>query len=380
MYVLMVVPSDFPNGDAGAVRDEAFALIYKELGYDVHLVGKSTKNKSGNYNGTDYVSIYKNTPCICGQLERFLFEHKDYQRVVDEWINQYGSPSVIHINSIPEKSIDYLITLADEYSIPIVHDSVEWYSACEFPKGKLDKAYILKDRLNRKVIREPVRVYSISSYLNDHFKGRGLKSCRIPVIMDVLGTTVGYETGSDKVKLIYAGNPATKDYLIEMVLGVEMLSEADKNKIEFNILGATDEQIKDITGLSELSSCLKAHGRVPRQTVQEELLKSDFSVLLRPADERYARAGFPTKSVEAMAHGVAMLCNLSSDLGMYLSDMKNSVIVEGYTSERFSAAVKKVLSLDRKQIDDIKRQARMTAEINFDYRLWKHTVKTLIEE
>ena len=35
MYVLMVVPSDFPNGDAGAVRDEAFALIYKELGYDV---------------------------------------------------------------------------------------------------------------------------------------------------------------------------------------------------------------------------------------------------------------------------------------------------------------------------------------------------------
>ncbi len=380
MYVLMVVPSDFPDGDAGAVRDDAFAHIYRELGYDVRLVGKSATSRYGQYNGTDYVSIYKDVPGIRGHFERFFFEHKEYENIIRAWIKEFGIPSVIHINSIPEKTISFLIHIAKENNIPIVHDSVEWYSACEFPHGKLDKAYILKDRLNRKIIRNPIRVYSISSFLDDHFKARGLKSCRIPVIMDVQNTVIGTADADDRVKLIYAGSPATKDYLKEMVLGVEMLSEVEKSKVLFNIYGATEEQIKSITGLSRVSACIVAHGRVPRSIVQEELLKSDFSVLLRPAEERYAKAGFPTKSVEAMSHGVAMLCNISSDLGLYLKDGENAIIVDGNTSEDLKKSVQKILSASRKQIDEIKRHARITADNNFDYRLWIRAVKQIIEE
>ena len=47
MYVLMVVPSNFPNGDAGAVRDMAFAKIYQELGYEVYLIGAGKTGKKG---------------------------------------------------------------------------------------------------------------------------------------------------------------------------------------------------------------------------------------------------------------------------------------------------------------------------------------------
>lgn len=380
MYVLMVVPSDFPDGDAGAVRDDAFAHIYRELGYDVRLVGKSTTSRYGQYNGTDYVSIYNDVPGIRGHFERFFFEHKEYENVIKSWIKEFGIPSVIHINSIPEKTISFLIHIAEENNIPIVHDSVEWYSACEFPHGKLDKAYILKDRLNRKIIRDPIRVYSISSFLDGHFKARGLKSCRIPVIMDVQNTVIGTADADEKVRLIYAGSPAKKDYLKEMVLGIEMLSEEEKNNLIFNIYGASEDQIKNLTGLSKLSTCIVAHGRVPRSIVQQDLLKSDFSVLLRPAEERYAKAGFPTKSVEAMSHGAAMICNISSDLGMYLEDMENAVIVNGNEAKDFKLAVKRILNVDCKKINAIKLQARITAEKNFDYRLWKSTVKELITE
>ena len=59
MYVLMVVPSNFPNGDAGAVRDMAFAKIYQELGYEVYLIGAGKTGKKGEYNGVHYYSIYK---------------------------------------------------------------------------------------------------------------------------------------------------------------------------------------------------------------------------------------------------------------------------------------------------------------------------------
>lgn len=379
MYALMVVPSDFPNGDAGAVRDDAFAQIYRDLGYEVKLVGKGKCDPKGIFNKIEYISVYENIPGIRGQITRFLYDHNKYKKVIESWIEEYGFPSVIHINSVPEKLINYLIDIAEQNNIPIVHDSVEWYSACEFRWGKLDKAYILKDRLNRKIVRKPIRVFSISSFLNDYFSSKGIISCRIPVIMDVLGTKFNISKDDNKVRLIYAGSPANKDYLKEIVLGVEMLNELEKQKVEFNILGATEEQVKALTGLDCLSSCIYAHGRVSREVVKNYLLKSDFAVLLRPSEERYAMAGFPTKSVEAMSHGVAMLCNISSDLGMYLKDMENSVIIDSYRPEDLVSGLRRILILSKCEIEHIKYNSRLLAEKNFDYRLWENSVKKIIE-
>ena len=379
-YVLMVVPNDYPDGDAGAVRDDAFASIYRELGYNVRLVGKSRKSEYGNFKGTEYVSVYKDVSGISGHIQRFVLDHKSYRKVIENWIIKFGLPAVIHINSLQEKTINYLIEIAQTNNIPIVHDSVEWYSESEFPNGKWDKAYILKDRLNRKVIRRPVRVYAISSFLKDHFSSRGLETVRIPVIMDIDNAKTAEMSDSSIVQLIYAGSPGNKDYLKEMVLGIDRLTNDEKKKINFIILGANKEQVLSLTGLTELGDCIQARGRVPREAVQEELLHSDFSVLLRPATERYAKAGFPTKSVEAMAHGVAMLCNISSDLDMYLTDLDNAVIVDDYTAEALARAIRKILTLTREQINEIKRKAWKTAIDNFDYRLWIETVKNLIEE
>ena len=74
MYVLMVVPNNFPNKDAGAVRDDAFAQIYRELGYEVRLVGKSRSSTGGEYNGTEYISIYKDIPGLRGQFNTRIIE------------------------------------------------------------------------------------------------------------------------------------------------------------------------------------------------------------------------------------------------------------------------------------------------------------------
>ena len=319
MYVLMVVPSNFPNGDAGAVRDMAFANIYQVLGYKVFLIGAGRGAREGYYQGVRYYSMYRQANTLKDHLIKFLSSSNDYMTLINKIIEENGKPEVIHINSIPESAIGKLIYISKKNDIPLLHDSTEWYSPCEFSRGKLDKAYILKDRLNRKVIRNPIKVIGISSYLTEHFQQRGLKAVRIPVIMDVKNTETSVNT-DEKVKLIYAGSPAKKDYLKEIVLGVTLLSEENQKKLELHILGATDEQIRRLTQLEKLPDCIKPYGRVPREKVEEVMLQMDFSVLLRPSGERYAKAGFPTKSVEAMSHGVAMICNISSDLGMYLKD------------------------------------------------------------
>ena len=90
-------------------------------------------------------------------------------------------------------------------------------------------------------------------------------------------------------------------------------------------------------------------------------------------------AGFPTKSVEAMSHGVAMLCNLSSDLGMYLKNMDNAIIVDGCTTDEMTRAIRSVLMLNRYEIEKIKENARKTAEKYFDYRCWIEQVKLFLE-
>ena len=379
MYVLMVVPSNFPNGDAGAVRDMAFAKIYQELGYEVFLIGAGRGEKAGVYQEVYYYSLYKEAKSIIDHFIKFVSATRNYMQQINRIIDEIGTPSMIHINSIPEGVIGNLIKIAERINIPILHDSTEWYSACEFSCGKLDKAYILKDRLNRIVIKKPIRVIGISSYLTDHFKSRGLKAVRIPVIMDVENTGTSINT-DEKIKLIYAGSPAKKDYLKEIVLGVALLSEENQEKLELHILGATEDQIKGLTGLQVLPKCVKAYGRVPREKVEEVMLQMDFSVLLRPSEERYTKAGFPTKSVEAMSHGVAMICNLSSDLGMYLKDGENAVIVDGYDEKAFAQSLERVLLMNRAEIDVLKKNARQLAEDEFDYRNWVKKVYEFIGE
>lgn len=377
MYVLMVVPSNFPNGDAGAVRDMAFASIFQDLGYNVVLIGAGRNEREGETNGVHFFSVYKEAHSKIDHIRRFLGSKTAYMTFIKKTISQSGLPAIIYVNDVSHGVIEDLRTIADKNNIPMLHDSTEWYSSCEFAHGKFDKQYILKDRLNRKIIRNPIRVIGISSYLTEHFKSRGLKAVRIPVIMDVRNAGISKNT-SDKVKLIYAGSPAKKDYLKEMVLGTTLLPEEDRERLEFHILGANEEQIKGLTGLQALPACIKAYGRVPRETVGKTMLQMDFSVLLRPSEERYTKAGFPTKSVEAMSHGVAMVCNLSSDLDMYLRDGENAIIVDGYGEKAFARSLGRVLSLSRSEIDAIKHNARQLAEKEFDYRNWVQTVSEII--
>lgn len=380
MYILMVVPSDFPDSDAGAVRDEAFSKIYRALGFDVVLIGKGTQKKGGVYKNIRYSSIYIEANTLFEHGKRYLKNIKNYIDSINSIIEELGMPRVIHINDLPKEVIDYILNISKINNILVLHDSVEWYSSCNFPLGCLDMAYILKNRLNKKVIRNPIKVIGISSYLTDYFQSKNIDAVRIPVIMDVKEITDVSVNNSDKIKLIYAGNPGRKDYLKEMVNGIELLSDYDKSKFECNIYGVTEKQILDIAGRNKLSSCIHCYGRVSRNEVKKNLLKSDFSVLIRPSGKRYAKAGFPTKSVEAMAYGVAMICNLSSDLALYLKDMENAVIVNGCDEKAFAETVGRVLYMSRLDIEHIKKQAQRTAEQFFDYRKYIEVVRRLIEE
>lgn len=385
MYALMVVPSNFPNADAGAVRDLAFAKIYQKLGYEVVLIGMGQGKAKGTYDEVVYYSLYRERKTAMDHFAYYFGYKNRCQRLIKEIIKKRSKPAVIHINDISHGMIRSLISFAEKESIPIIHDSTEWYSPCEFKKGKYDKSYLLKDRLNRKVIREPVRVIAISDFLRNHFEKRGLQTVRIPVIMDVLETKFSASceecknSVGDKIRFIYAGSPASKDHLKEIIDAVYSSPSEVQDKIELHLFGVDKTQLCSLAQIDNIPSCVNAYGRVPREMVLDTMGEMDFSLLLRPAEERYAKAGFPTKSVEAMSHGVAMMCNVTSDLGLYLKDGENAVIVENCSVEAVLESFEKVAGLSRYEIDAIKRNARKLAEDHFDYRGYVESVRNLID-
>lgn len=378
MYILIVSPNNFPENDAGAVRDCTFAKIYQQLGYDVFHIGMNPTSKSGCFKRIKYYSLYNNNSGIIRKIYNLISYRKRLYNLMKKIEEKNGKPSVIHVYDIPKSGIELLRKYAIKNNIRIIHDSVEWYSPCEFKMGRFAYPYILKNWTNSKIIRKPMYVYAISRYLEQYYLDKGLKTLRVPVIMDS-DEYFPNIVNNDTIKIVYAGSPAKKDYLKECIIAFGNLTDKERRKFEFHVYGANQGYVNNCLHGRKIPEII-AHGRVSREEVTQALSNSDFSILLRPSNERYTKAGFPTKSVEAMMNGCAMICNLTSDLEMYLIDEKNSIIVEECNSRAMTYALRRALSLNRKQIDEIKKNANNTAKSYFDYHAWISDVRKFIED
>lgn len=377
MYVLMITPNNFPNGDAGAVRDLYFSKVYQELGYDIIYIGMNPEQQRGIYNNIVYYSMYEKRNSLKKKIQYGCEYGNKLKNLVSYIENENGSPCFIHIYDIPELGIKYIKEYAANLGIPIVHDSVEWYSPCEFRFGVFSYPYILKNRLNRKLIKKPISVIAISRFLEIYFTNKGITTLRIPVIMDCEDYLPLDRIKEDKIRLVYAGSPAKKDYLFEVIKAFELLDDSIKKNFEFNLFGVEESYIVSCCD-GKMPIGINAYGRVPRERVIKELAQSDFSILLRPADERYARAGFPTKSVEALMNGCGLICNLTSDLEMYLDD-KNAIIVKDCTIEAMYEALVRVSNLGNDEFVQYRKNARKTAEKYFDYRLYIDSIRNFLK-
>ena len=378
MYAVIIGLNDFPDNDAGAVRDLAFAKIYQQLGYDVIVISQGRQKNIYKYKGICCYSIFEERKTIWAHFSFYFGLKKKVAKILDNIVcERKGSPAIIHFSELPFNCINMLLRMGELKNTTLIHDSKEWYSPCEFKRGRWDKSYIANDLLNCFIIRKPVRVIAISSFLYNHFQSKGLRTTKIPVIMDKY--EFEHTEQNDKIRIMYAGNMGGKDEIIQLLSAVDVLSDEERSKFQIDIYGINEEMLKKRTGISRIPKEVNVYGRVSREEVQKALIRTDFSFLLRPEKERYAQAGFPTKAVEAMMHGTAMLCNFSSDLKSYLNDGVNAVIIRDNTDVSVGIALRKILALKRNEIEQIKREAKKTAETEFCYERYIQQVRDLIE-
>ena len=163
-----------------------------------------------------------------------------------------------------------------------------------------------------------------------------------------------------------------------------MLKREQLCKLELRLIGVTKDQLikqceVPVESINAMGDSLHCLGKVPREKVLDNLKEADFTILLRPEDARYAKAGFPTKVTESLASATPVICNLTSDLGMYIKDMENGIIVEGCSGNDVKEAVEKAIKLDFSVWEKICCNARNTAEEFFDYRSFVDKLNSILD-
>lgn len=374
MKILFLINNKYPNGDAGAIRQHSFAYIFKTLGHEVKILrlNQNESIKQGSFEGIEYSSIQGRYFQTKGQLKKHLANIE--------------TPDLIILNTIPFPAFSYAKKYALSKNIKLIHDCVEWFSIDEFSFKNIDlliRGYLANNLVNRCKLDKKFKIISISSYLEKYFLHKGLKTVRIPVIMDMKRIQFIKRILEEKLNILYAGSPGSKDYLSNVLSALELLSKNERDRINFNILGVNTLELsaiikKPISYISSLT-CVHSHGKVKREVVLEKLKETDFTILIRSDKARYAKAGFPTKVVESLASGTPVILNLTSDLNMYLEDSKDCLVVKSSEPKDILFTLRRALNLTFFEKNSMQTNSRKTAEKYFDTEKYVETMKLFIE-
>jgi glycosyltransferase involved in cell wall biosynthesis len=280
-------------------------------------------------------------------------------------------PDIIIYYGISSRILLPLLYYRRTNNIKLISDVVEWYDYSHLPMGQFGLLALDVRIAITRLIPKCDGVIAISSFLENYYKEKELRTLRVPVTINSsevkIPTVTDSRFDSEYLNLIYAGIPGKKDLIFNLIDTVQELTK-EGFAIRFHLLG---------TRLSDLENkyphldndAIICHGRVPQSQVASYLKKADFSVLLRP-QKRYAQAGFPTKFVESFNAGLPVIANLTSDLSLYLKDGVNGFVVKDLSSDALKNTLKRIVKINRSQFKEMRYNAKNSAKLNFDYHLY----------
>lgn len=365
----------FPRGAASSIRVLGIGRILSECGYEVSFHGQSLEKENfGEASGRFEKFEYNNLVLKDGNILKRLFNRllAGYRTIK---VFESLKPDIIILAGGYSRYLIPLLAYSRKHKIKIIVDVVEWSEYSHLPGGKHGfVAFDVHFALTR-LMKKCDGIIVISSFLEKYFLQLGKKVIRLPILIDKEKTLAKPEDNAsfdpDYLNLIYAGIPGQKDLIDRVIYGLDYLVK-NGVKVRLHLVGPSKGSLEPLLGeksslLSNLDDALIFHGKVKQENVSLLLRNADFSVLIRP-NLRYANAGFPTKFVESLCVGVPVICNLTSDIGMYLKDGENGFVMKDDTMESFIECVKKASMLSIEEKRRMKLAATTEANDSFDFR------------
>lgn len=364
MRNIVIIAGNFvmPDGDAAAIRVRGIAKVLSYKGYKIIFQGKNfgaSYSNNSSFQLDDY--IWKTRP----PYERIKY-YCDCQYLIDT-INEVGIKYVkaVILYHHPSISILKMLNYCRKNGILLITDTTEWYSLYQLKANKhalftIADFYLRMLYVNKKVGNMIV----ISSYLKKYYQNKKTKVIQIPI----LNINEDYELSNrtcDHLKICYCGSPAKKDLLEPIVKAVQKTNE-NGSRIELHIVGVKKEDyFVNYPGNHSFGDYITFYGRVEHSEALSILRQCDFSMIIRK-DERYARAGFPTKMVEALSNGVGVIATPCGDIPSYIINGENGYLVDFTSVEtELSELFNRIAHLSNDEICRIKYNALETAKASF---------------
>lgn len=393
----------FPDKNAASQRVLGNANIFKDLGYNVLLVGSdkdamindnifSTKKEA--YGFTSYMLPYPagskgwiNYKQQFFRLKKLIDDLRLTQRICA--VIMYGCPSLSLWggkvrNWSRANNISFLTDCVDWLPVNrgnFIFRTIKW----------LDTMY-QKRYLNAKADG----VIAVSKYLTDYYKNRGCNVITLPPLTDTQQPKFQYNIKNvlenKKTKLIYVGTPFALDnkknikgrYKDRLDKIIYLLNELRKEGIEFefNIYGLNSkEYLKSIPEHIEILEDCKYNiifnGSVSHIEAIKKIQEADFSIFIRD-NNKMTMAGFPTKFVESISCGTPVITNKTSDLDKYLVESKNGFWLTINNDQKTLKELKGILKTPKEKIQEMKRECKKSKL--FDYRIYKDVVREFLNQ
>lgn len=362
-----------PAGNAAGIRVLNNAKILRDLGYKVVFIDVSEnidKNVLKNCKIVDGFECYSKKYPHGAEWANYLMSVKDFKKV----FSLYNNVKAVIAYNYQAGAFLKLKKFCKKHNLKLYADCTEWYGKTNFIKD-IDTA------LRMEYIQKRIDgVIAISRFLYDYYK-TFVNTVLIPPLNDCDEEKYNIDSyKNENLSFSYAGSPGRDKDKLNMI--IEALNSLDiQKKYEFNIIGITKKQYvefypehKEI--IEKMKENLKFHGRILREEVLEILKTSDFSVFFRP-DTIVSRAGFPTKYSEAVTCGIPMITNLTSNIGDYLKDGVNGIVIAGFSCEDIKNAFERAFSLSKDELENIKVYCRKNNRV-FHYKNFENEMQRLI--
>lgn len=375
--IVIITSGHFPEGDAGAVRLLYMAKAMVDSGFDVTVLCRS-KYQKGEIDGIKYVSFREKRGDIISKAIALL----KFPSKAVKYLKSQERIDCVYFYNAPVSILEYCKRELKPKGVALIFDCVEWYSPEQFKNGEKNRVYRMKNHIITEVVDSSFSVIAISRYLENYFAEKGIRVMRVPILCDTAFSLVQKKCG-EKLTLFYAGLPQSKDLVGNVLEGALLLSPEERSHLRIVLVGSEREHLISRCGIPSetLDACsdfLELYGRKPREDVLHMMESADFVMLIRDASLRYAKAGFPSKIVESLANATPVFCNISSDLGEYLCNGENALIVKSHKREDIAEAIRRGIALTAEQKQEMSRKALLLARERFDYHSYVVQIKDFL--
>ena len=378
--VLILTDTLYPSSNAVSVRIQFIAKLIKRAGNEVKVYSRS-KLKSGIHDEIEFVSLRGKYKSKFGLAWIYFVKMPSiFSKKIRE-----EKPDVIMVYNTTIFMFLMLLRLQKKEEFTLVKECLEWYSKEESTPFSFERIrYYVSDLKNRFITPKISYLTVISRYFQNYFSKNGNSCCYLPAMCDVNKIKFTKKTEENKIIILYAGSPQKKDIFDTIIRSMQSLNKEQKDKMVLRIIGATKQEIATnanvtVNNIDELGDCIEFLPRMPHDKIFEQLQKADFTILIRPHDLRYAKAGFPTKVPESLVTGTPIICNLTSDLKDFLTDGYDSIIARDESVDSVKRALERAIELSKEERNMMYENARHTAEEKFDYRLFETSVEEFFD-